>query len=92
MTLTTTATLAVIRVRDDGLGVDPADRERIFDRFVRLDEGRARDDGGSGLGLAITRHLVEEHGGAVHAEAAVDERAGATFVIELPLADTEAFR
>lgn len=75
---------AEIRVRDDGHGVARADRARIFDRFVRLDEARARDHGGSGLGLAITRLLVEEQGGIISVAAAPE--GGAVFIITLPLA------
>jgi signal transduction histidine kinase len=52
-------------VEDDGGGVPVADRERVFDRFVRLDDARARDSGGSGLGLAIVREIVLAHGGSV---------------------------
>jgi signal transduction histidine kinase len=52
-------------VSDDGPGIPLAERERVFDRFVRLDEARSREDGGSGLGLAIVRELVAAHGGQV---------------------------
>lgn len=55
----------LITVTDDGPGIAPADRERVFDRFTRLDDARARDAGGSGLGLAIVRELVRRHGGTV---------------------------
>jgi signal transduction histidine kinase len=55
-------------VCDDGAGIPPADRERVFERFTRLDEGRARDAGGSGLGLAIVRELVRRNGGEVTLE------------------------
>jgi signal transduction histidine kinase len=54
-----------ITVTDDGPGISPVDRERVFDRFTRLDDGRARDAGGSGLGLAIVRELVRRHRGTV---------------------------
>ncbi|MGX6601404.1 sensor histidine kinase [Micromonosporaceae bacterium Da 78-11] len=54
-----------IVVTDDGPGIPAADRERVFDRFTRLDDGRARDAGGSGLGLAIVQELVRRHGGTV---------------------------
>ncbi|WP_395161367.1 sensor histidine kinase [Ilumatobacter sp.] len=57
--------LVVLSIEDDGDGVAEADRERIFERFGRLDEARARDDGGSGLGLAIVAGLVKDHGGTV---------------------------
>ncbi len=55
----------LISVRDDGPGIPAADRERVFDRFTRLDDARARDAGGSGLGLAIVRELVRRHGGTI---------------------------
>ncbi|MFF1251779.1 sensor histidine kinase [Pseudarthrobacter sp. NPDC058329] len=55
----------VVTIDDDGSPVPVADRERIFGRFVRLDESRARHQGGSGLGLAITRGIVEAHDGRV---------------------------
>ncbi|KQY44790.1 histidine kinase [Cellulomonas sp. Root137] len=54
-----------VRVDDDGAGVARADRERVFERFVRLDEARERDAGGSGLGLAIAREIAREQGGDV---------------------------
>jgi signal transduction histidine kinase len=54
-----------IEVSDDGPGIPAADRERVFHRFTRLDDARARDAGGSGLGLAIVRELVRRHGGTV---------------------------
>ncbi len=53
----------VLTVGDDGPGVLPADRERIFERFVRLDDSRARDTGGAGLGLAVARAIARSHGG-----------------------------
>ncbi|MFG2551945.1 sensor histidine kinase [Streptomyces sp. NPDC048581] len=56
---------AVVAVADDGDGVAEADRERIFERFVRLDEARSRDDGGAGLGLAIARDVAVRHGGTL---------------------------
>lgn len=61
---------AVVVVTDDGPGIPPADRDRVFDRFTRLDDGRARDEGGSGLGLAIVAELVAAHHGTVTLTAA----------------------
>ena len=58
----------LLTVTDDGPGVPAADRERVFERFTRLDDARSRDEGGSGLGLAIVRELVRAHGGDVHLE------------------------
>jgi signal transduction histidine kinase len=59
----------LVQVDDDGPGIPEADRERVFERFVRLDDGRARDAGGSGLGLAIVAELVAAHGGSVAVDA-----------------------
>jgi signal transduction histidine kinase len=56
---------ALLTVSDDGPGIAAADRERVFDRFTRLDAARSRDEGGSGLGLAIVRGVVTRHGGTV---------------------------
>ncbi|WP_291479479.1 HAMP domain-containing sensor histidine kinase [Corynebacterium sp.] len=76
----------ILIVADDGAGVPAVDRERIFDRFTRLDEGRARDAGGSGLGLAIVREIVEAHHGQVRVDActASPTRGGAVFTVTLP--------
>ena len=69
-------------VDDDGPGVAPADRERIFERFTRLDTARDRSRGGTGLGLAIVREIVQAHDGTVAVEAAPS--GGARFVVRLP--------
>jgi signal transduction histidine kinase len=71
-----------VRVDDDGPGVPAADRQRIFERFVRLDDARARDDGGAGLGLAIVRATALAHGGSVRVEDS--PLGGARFVLSLP--------
>ncbi len=55
----------VVTVVDDGPGIPEADRDRVFERFTRLDDARTRDAGGAGLGLAIVRELVRRHGGTV---------------------------
>jgi signal transduction histidine kinase len=75
--------LAVIEVDDDGNGVPEADRTRVFERFVRLDEARSRGDGGSGLGLAIVAELVAAHGGTVEATSS-PELGGARFRVTVP--------
>ncbi len=72
---------ARVVVHNDGEPVAEADRERIFDRLVRLDEARARDSGGAGLGLAIARALVRAHGGTLTYRPAPD---GSDFVVEVP--------
>ncbi|MFF4192826.1 sensor histidine kinase [Nonomuraea sp. NPDC001831] len=73
---------AVVSVRDDGAGVAPDDRERVFDPFVRLSEGRRRDPGGSGLGLAISRAIARAHQGDLEIEDTPD---GPCFALRLPL-------
>ncbi|ERG64030.1 hypothetical protein L332_06095 [Agrococcus pavilionensis RW1] len=72
---------AIVEIGDDGEGIPAADRERVFDRFVRLDESRARDEGGTGLGLAIVTEIVRAHGGSVEV---VDSRSGAQLRVTLP--------
>lgn len=78
---------AVVGVADDGEGVAEADRERIFERFVRLDAARSRDDGGAGLGLAIARDVAVRHGGTLPAGAA--PAGGPLFDPRLPLAGAD---
>ncbi|GAA2426148.1 HAMP domain-containing sensor histidine kinase [Actinomadura vinacea] len=85
LTLTERDGRAVLRVEDDGPGVPAADRERIFERFVRLDDARARDEGGAGLGLAIARDLVRAQGGTLAVGEAPE--GGALFEVRLPLFD-----
>ena len=50
---------------DHGIGIPARDKDRIFERFYRVDRARSRDTGGTGLGLAIVRHVATNHGGAV---------------------------
>ncbi|MET7706332.1 ATP-binding protein [Micromonospora sp. NPDC005413] len=76
----------LVTVTDDGPGVPAADRERVFDRFTRLDDGRARDDGGAGLGLAIVRELVRRAGGSITLTDAEDQR-GLRVCLLLPAAE-----
>ncbi|MGN9774778.1 sensor histidine kinase [Micromonospora sp. H33] len=68
-------------VQDDGPGITPEDRTRIFERFTRLDDDRSRRTGGTGLGLAIAMEIIEAHGGSIVVE---DSVRGARFVIRLP--------
>ncbi|MEY2472910.1 MAG: two-component system, OmpR family, sensor histidine kinase SenX3 [Actinomycetota bacterium] len=69
-------------VTDHGIGIPPADRDRIFERFYRVDRARSRVTGGTGLGLAIVRNVARNHGGDVHVDSREGE--GSTFVIQLP--------
>jgi signal transduction histidine kinase len=82
-----TGSHAVVSVTDDGAGIAPADRERVFERFVRLDDARRREPGGSGLGLAISRDIAHTHHGTLRVE---DSPRGARFVLRLPLLEPNA--
>ncbi|GHI03551.1 histidine kinase [Streptomyces cellostaticus] len=73
---------AVVRVADAGPGIPPADQERIFDRFYRVDRTRSRDRGGSGLGLAVASSLVCAHGGTL---TLASEPGSTVFTVSLPL-------
>ncbi|MEU5655581.1 HAMP domain-containing sensor histidine kinase [Streptomyces sp. NPDC047737] len=74
----------LVEVTDDGAGVAPAEQDRIFERFVRLDDARSRDDGGAGLGLAIARDVATRHGGTLTVSTAPG--GGARFTLRLPVA------
>jgi len=74
-----------LTVADDGPGIPVAERDRIFQRFVRLDEARARDGGGSGLGLAIVAEVIRAHGGTV--SVGESPLGGASFEVTLPAVD-----
>jgi two-component system phosphate regulon sensor histidine kinase PhoR len=76
-----TPTDVALFVRDTGAGIDPADLERIFERFFKSDPSRAT--GGTGLGLAIAKHAVQAHGGTISA-ASGGRGQGATFTVTLP--------
>jgi signal transduction histidine kinase len=75
---------AVVRVIDDGPGIDAVHLDRVFERFYRVDAGRSREAGGAGLGLAIVKHLVESMGGTI--TAASEPGRGATFTVRLEAA------
>ena len=74
----------VLRCRDTGVGITPADLPRIYERFWKADSSRQRDGEGSGLGLAIVRHVVEAHGGTVTVTS--EPRRGTEFQVVLPAA------
>jgi signal transduction histidine kinase len=74
---------AILVVADDGPGVPDAARDRIFERFIRLDDSRSRETGGAGLGLAIAKEIVEGHRGSITLD---PDGRGARFVVRLPTA------
>jgi PAS domain S-box-containing protein len=80
---------ARLRVRDNGVGIDPAVLPHIFERFKQADSSNIRTHSGLGLGLAIVHHLVREHSGSVKAESNGQGK-GATFIVDFPLAPSEA--
>jgi len=82
VTLIESDAAVTLTVADDGPGIPIDQQVQIFERFTRLDDGRARDNGGAGLGLAITREVVVSHGGSIGA----DNAPGARFTASFPLA------
>ena len=84
VTVSTAPEAVTVTVSDDGPGVPPNQRSRIFERFVRLDEARSMDDGGAGLGLAIVRDVAHAHGGTIEI---TDATPGASFLLSLPRRD-----
>jgi two-component system sensor histidine kinase SenX3 len=79
--------LVEVSVTDQGIGIAPADLDRIFERFYRADQARSRDTGGTGLGLAIVKHIAVNHGGRVDVESTVGE--GSRFTLRLPVRPPE---
>jgi len=72
---------AVLRVHDDGPGIDPSIKDELFERFSRADRSRARQTGGTGLGLSIARAIVDAHGGSIRVDSAPGDT---TFEVRLP--------
>jgi two-component system sensor histidine kinase SenX3 len=82
VTVRRTGGLVELSVSDQGLGIAPADQERIFERFYRVDPARSRATGGTGLGLSIVKHVAANHGGEVTLWSVEGE--GSTFTLRLP--------
>ena len=76
---------AVITVSDTGIGIPTSDRERIFERFYRVDAARSREAGGTGLGLSIAKHIVEAHNGRLWVDSVIGE--GSKFSFSIPIAN-----
>jgi two-component system, OmpR family, sensor histidine kinase SenX3 len=79
---------AEIAVTDSGIGIPRKDRQRVFERFYRVDQSRASSTGGTGLGLAIVKHVASNHGGSVSVWS--EEGLGSTFTMRIPLDATAA--
>lgn len=73
-----------LEVSDTGLGIPDDQKERIFERFYRVDESRSRETGGTGLGLAIVKHAVESFSGSIYVKNNPKEKSGSVFVVKLP--------
>jgi signal transduction histidine kinase len=82
--------LAVLAISDDGPGIRPEDRERVFERFVRLDGSRVRTRSGTGLGLSIALTVARQHKGDVTVEDRASGASGARFVVRLPASTAAA--
>jgi heavy metal sensor kinase len=78
--------MAVVAIKDTGVGIPAEDIPLIFERFYRVDKSRSRAEGGTGLGLAICRHIAQAHGGKIEVESQVG--VGSTFSVWLPLQPT----
>ncbi len=74
-------------VSDDGPGIPPEAKDRVFERFYRVDRARSREQGGTGLGLSIVKHIIQSHGGEVSVES--EPGKGSRFIYTLPAASTE---
>jgi two-component system sensor histidine kinase SenX3 len=74
--------VAILAVRDTGIGIPTREQTRIFERFYRVDRARSRETGGTGLGLSIVRHIVENHSGTVRVKSELGQ--GSTFTVRLP--------
>jgi PAS domain S-box-containing protein len=79
---------ACLRIKDSGIGIDPSFLPKLFERFSQAEEIMSRTNGGLGVGLALVKHLVERHGGTVHAFSEGKSK-GATFTLFFPLAHKE---
>lgn len=86
----TDARLARLQVRDQGMGIPPADLPHVFERFYRVDKARSRELGGTGLGLSIVKHIVQMHGGEIGAESELGKGTAITISFPQPARDAEA--
>jgi two-component system phosphate regulon sensor histidine kinase PhoR len=85
---TMTDTHLTVTVKDTGLGIDPADHERIFEKFQRANDPEVQNEAGTGIGLTTAREIVRRHGGDIKVMSAKGE--GSTFVVKIPLSTAHA--
>jgi two-component system sensor histidine kinase SenX3 len=88
--LSKTVSNIVIDVVDEGIGIPPADIDRIFERFYRVDKARGRGTGGTGLGLSIVRHIMANHGGEVNVTSQEGEGSCFSLLLPIPVGDNRA--
>ena len=72
----------IVRVKDNGEGIEKQNIPRLFERFYRVDKSGARTEGGSGLGLSIVKHIIEAHNGKIHVQSQINEGSEFSFTIE----------
>jgi len=87
ITLNRIRNTAILKIKDEGMGIPEESLPHIFDRFYRVDKARSRSTGGSGLGLSIVRDLVEKHQGKITVESTIG--VGSVFTLYFPVFDTE---
>ncbi len=75
-----------LRVKDDGPGIAPEHQARLFERFYRVEQSRARDKGGTGIGLSLVKHIVQRHGGQISVDSKLGR--GSEFICDFPLSST----
>jgi len=80
--LRTSGDSVMVEVKDNGIGIDREDLDRIFERFYRVDKSRSRDTGGTGLGLAIVKHIIEAHGQSIQVRSVPGEGSSFIFTLE----------
>ena len=78
----------MLRVSDDGIGIDPEDQEKIFERFYMTEPSRNSKSGGQGLGLAIVKSIIKKHNGTVRVVSDIGK--GAVFTVSIPLEQERA--
>ena len=77
--------IGLVQVKDTGIGISSDEKERIFERFYRVDKARAKIAGGTGLGLAIVKHIAQAHKGSVTVDSQLEK--GSIFSVNIPLAE-----
>ena len=84
MTLFKRGLVGLVQIEDTGIGISSDEKERIFERFYRVDKARAKAAGGTGLGLAIVKHIAQAHKGSVTVDSQLGK--GSIFSVNIPLA------